>query len=119
MKSSTPSHPLAPHFTEHGLAFDIKEDGEVLVSGFGLENVSPSFVARFNPATFLLVVQVVLPLRAPASQLSGSTFSIRVQGRSGRLVNVDTTDAGCPSLAEGRHGSAGLTGARDGCKLAA
>ncbi len=51
--------------------------------------------------------------------VSGSTFSIRVQGRSGRLVNVDTTDAGCPSLAEGRHGSAGLTGARDGCKLAA
>jgi hypothetical protein len=36
------------------------------------------------------------------SLVSGSTFSIRVQGRSGRLVDVGTTDAGCPSLAEGR-----------------
>ena len=50
--------------------------------------------------------------------LSGSTFSSHPLSRSG-YVDVDTTDAGCPSLAEGRPGSAGLTGARDGYSLAA
>ena len=50
--------------------------------------------------------------------VSGFTFSSHPLCRSG-WVNVYTPDAGCPSLAEGRPGSAGLTGARDGFKLAA
>ena len=49
----------------------------------------------------------------------GFTFSSHPQSRSGWLVDVDTTDAGCPSRAAGRPGSAGLTGARDGFRLAA
>ena len=49
----------------------------------------------------------------------GSGFSSHPQSRSGWLYDVDTTDAGCPSLAEGRPGAAGLSGARDGYKFAA
>ncbi len=52
-------------------------------------------------------------------ELSGSLYSSHPQSRSGWLVDVDVTDAGCPALAEGRPGSAGLTGARAGSKLAA
>ena len=51
--------------------------------------------------------------------LSGSTFSSHPQSRSGWLIDADMADAGCPSLAEERPGSAGLNRARDGDRFAA
>jgi len=78
---------------------------------FGLAEWNPDCIMGRLLPRVLPFGRLVLP---PVGRFSSSSLP---QSRSGWLYDVDTTDAGCPSLPEERPGSAGLTAARNGDKF--